>query len=288
VSEDIRLVEAKRLSFQPRRGQGLTVAEATFTLKSGFTALIGPNGAGKTTLMRLMAGLYAPSHGQLTIHPTAIRALAYVPQFPGAYRRLSARQFLMRMGAWEGYSSETLASRVEQALVQMRLQLVADVRGRHLDHSQRQRLALASVFVQNSRVVLLDEPTADLDPRQRLQFWQDLYRWSEHPKSPQGYLITTHHLSEVEHYCQHVLVLDRGRVRFDGTALELLAQAQGHTFWSESPIASSNDAPIFEVSWQLGRRHAILSERSSPEVGWVVRPPTLSDGYLMTLRGRVS
>ena len=278
-------MEVRRLSFSPRRDQAPTVADASFQLHFGFTALIGPNGAGKTTLMRLLAGLYRPTRGQITSRG-ARPNIAYVPQFPGAYLRLSTRRFLLRMALWEGLSVFDAEARVAAALSEMRLESVAEVRGRHLDDSARRRLALASVFVRNAKIVLMDEPTANLDPNQRLAFWQDLYRLRNNPESPETYLIATHHLDEVDSYCHRVVLLDRGRVRFDGTVAQLKERAQDHTFWSPAPLSERRDGPLLELSWKDGNRYAIVSERHAPRPDWTPRRPSLWDGYLIALKGR--
>jgi len=142
------------------------------------------------------------------------------------------------------------------------------------------------VMVQQASVVLLDEPTAALDPDQRLNFWKDLYTWAEGPSGPDACLMTTHHLAEVDGYCHRILLLDRGRIRFDGTVSELKDRAQGHTFWSHHPISDRPDASLLEMSWQALDQYAVLSERPHPPTSWQERPPSLFDGYMLALRGR--
>jgi len=285
TTEHPALIEARRLSFRPSRSGAMTVSDVSLKLYPGVTALIGPNGAGKTTLLRLLAQLYLPTRGQVTNPKGRLRA-AYVPQFPGVYSGLTPRQFLWRTALWENMSWPDAQARVSLALAHMRLESLADQKGKNLNDTERRRLALAAVFVQTASSVLIDEPTASLDPTQRVEFWQDLYTWPQNPAGPTAYLITTHHLSEVDGYCQRVILLDRGRVRFDGAVADLKERARGRTFWSDRPIPDRSDVSLFELSWSDGDGYRVLSERPHPLPSWQHRLPTLWDGYLFELRGR--
>lgn len=280
------VLHARRLSYRPDRRSLLTVNELSLSLQPGFTALIGPNGAGKSTLLRLLSGLYRPLRGTVGTTNGGTAQIAYVPQFPGIYQRSSPRQYLIRIALWEGLSAAASSERVETVLGQMGLDEAADWSAARLDPSQRRRLALASVWLQNAQVVLLDEPTANLDPGQRLKFWQDLAAWSQQPESPQAYLVTTHHLGEVNAYCERVIVMHRGRVHFHGPVGDLTAIAQGRTFWSDRPPGSPPEPALIERTWNDSAGYAILSERTPIPSSWQPRPPSLWDGYVMCLSRR--
>lgn len=281
---DAPLIQARRLGFRLGAGRSPLLDECTFTLEAGFTALIGPNGAGKTTLCRVLSGLYRPTRGTLRLVREGDR-VAYVPQFPGVYPHLSPRGFLVRLALWNGFGGAEASRRADLALERLDLLEVADRAGHTLDPAQRRRLALASVWVQRAAVVLFDEPTATLDPQGRLAFWQELYAWSRERESPRAYLVTTHHLTEVEAYCQRAILLDRGRTRFSGTVGELTGRAEPYTFWSEHPPHHHVGEARFEASREEGTRFAVLSDRVPAPADWTPRPPRLVDGYLWILRG---
>ena len=285
MSHDQRpLLEVRRLRVARGRAQEPVLADASFKLYPGYTALIGPSAAGKTTLLRLLARVYRPTHGHVVMAENL--TIGYVPEFPGVYHRLSPRRLLMRTALGSGLGVPEATLRTHRALDQMRLNDAADTPGRSLDEGQRRRLALALAFVQGANVVLLDEPTATLDPRQRLAFWQDMYTWSKQADGPKAYLIATHHLAEVDGYCQRVLVIDRGRTRFEGSVAHLKSRAQSHTYWSQESLSSPNEGAWLEYAWSLADGYAILSDRPHPPSEWKPRTPSLWDGYVMALRGR--
>ncbi len=275
------VLRVEDLAYQ--QGRLWLIKGITFDLAPGFTALIGPNGAGKSTLMRTIAGLLHAARGRLFLGTTRdtrliARRIGYIPQFPGAYDNLSPLEFLVRTAWWDQSGGRHLFQRAEAVLERLGLLDVKQQPGRLLHPSERRRLALASVWMRRVRVVLLDEPTAGLDPEQRLAFWQELYLLDSLPESPESYLITTHLLSEVESYCDAVLLLDRGRVRYDGSVRDFIATAHGHAFVAPGrfPAVPHIDTGRFSDTgvWVLA---------AAPGEGLIPRTPDLTDAYLWAL-----
>lgn len=266
-------------------GRRWLIKDVNFDLTSGFTALTGPNGAGKSTLLRTIASVFAPQRGRVSMPQVSgqevARQIGYIPQFPGAYEHMTPYQFLLRTAWWDQPRNwGLLRGRANQVLEKLNLTSLRDRPGRELPMADRRRVALASVWMRNVRVVLLDEPTAGLDPQERLAFWQELYRLHRMPDTPEAYLITTHLLSEVTQYCDAILILDRGHVRHHGPVHHFIRTATGHTF-----IAPESDHSSTYID----------TGRSSDEGAWVVaakgtdtltaREPDLLDAYLWTLYG---
>ncbi|WP_053959127.1 ABC transporter ATP-binding protein [Sulfobacillus thermosulfidooxidans] len=255
----------------------------SFRLHRGITALIGPNGAGKTTLFRILAGIYEPSEGHLIVNlpglPSRSRA-AYVPQFPGAYPNLTPFDYLVWIGGFHGLRYDQARDRAREILLRMDLSAVAFFSGKQLDGGQKRRLALAAAWMQRQPIVLLDEPTAGLDPAGRLAFWRDLTLWNREFQIDGGYLITTHLLTEVEQYCQYVIILDKGTTRFAGSTDDLRQRAQPYSFWAKDPVVSHDHTIVAG----LKSPHGIPVLSTKPETLWAYREPTVLDGYLSVIQ----
>ncbi len=262
--------------------------DCSFDLYPGFTALVGPNGAGKSTLLRTLCGLLPKNEGEVLLEGApldggAARRVGYVPQFPGVYPRLTPRQFLRRIALWEDrVDHQGSIERVDETLERFRLSEAADAPCRSLHFGQRRRLALASLWIRDVSVVLLDEPTAGLDAGERLAFWRELYELSRSPHSPSSYLVTTHLLPEVESYCAHLVFLEQGRVRLSGAIASLREAAAQKTFWAPGEEASGRRA--IDTSRVRGALHAVLYGGARPP-SWERRASDLLDGYLWTVRG---
>ena len=174
-------------------------------------ALIGPNGAGKSTLLALLAGALEPSVGAVE-RVDGVR-VGWVPQQPALYDRLSARENLELFARLEGEPRHAL---VAQALLE-RFDIPPDRPAHTLSVGNRQRLNVALSLLGNPRVLLLDEPTAALDPGQRRRLWQTVTELRDEGGSV---VFATQNLEELELYADRVAVLRRGRLTFAGPTAE--------------------------------------------------------------------
>ncbi len=186
----------------------------SFELRAGeLVAIIGPNGAGKTTLLSILAGILEPTEGESTRSP---REIGWVPQQPALYSKLSVAENLRLFARLEQLADPEAA--VGRMLVQTGLQERAEEEVGRLSGGNQQRVNIAIGLLREPPVLLLDEPSASLDPRQRERLWEFIGALTGRGKTV---VFTTHNVAEVERYADRVLVLVDGELLFTGTPAEL-------------------------------------------------------------------
>ena len=256
------------------------LAGVTFDAGSGITELLGPNGAGKTTLLRMMATVLTPDVGDLRLlgrdpgradDRLAIRRrLGYMPQEPGFHRNFTAFEFV----DYVAILKEMTDRRVRHDEVRRVLELVGltSVMGKKikaLSGGMRRRVALAQSLLGDPDLLVLDEPTAGLDPEQRLRFRELVSERS----SDRTVILSTHQTEDVAALCPRVVVMDQGVALFDGTPRDLADVARGRVWLSEERSSTAR------LSWRTGegRQHNI---GDAPEGAELVEP-SVEDGYLL-------
>jgi ABC-2 type transport system ATP-binding protein len=185
-------------------------------------AVIGPNGAGKTTLLSILAGVQAPSEGTLDYGAGHI---GWVPQQPALYSKLSVAENLRLFAHLEKVSDPEAV--VERMLDQTGLSERANERVARLSGGNRQRVNVALGLLADPPVILLDEPSSSLDPSQRERLWQFIGELAERGA---GVVFSTHVVAEAQRYADRVLVLDEGKLLFDGTPAALAQEGAGDDF----------------------------------------------------------
>ena len=270
-----------------RLGSTQALAGVSIAAADGITGLLGPNGAGKTTLMRVLATVLAPDTGSVRLlaadpadreaRPAIRRRIGYMPQEPGFHQRFTAFEFV----DYVAILKEMTVRRERHDDVRRVLRLVGleDVMQRKikaLSGGMRRRVALAQALLGEPRLLILDEPTAGLDPEQRLRFRELISRLAE----DRCVLISTHQTEDVAALCRKVVVLRDGETLFAGAPRELAEVARGRVWLSDERAAGA------ELSWSGGDgRHRNLGG-TPPRAAQLVEP-TLEDGYLL-LVGRDS
>jgi ABC-2 type transport system ATP-binding protein len=193
------------------KGVSLHVAPQTIT------ALVGPNGAGKTTLLRCLAALEDPYSGSVTVaghdtraEPRAIHALlGYLPDFFGLYEALSVRRILTYTARARGIVPALTATAVEKAVDRVGLNQRLDVKAGELSRGLRQRLAIAQAIVHEPKVLLLDEPSAGLDPQARRDLSALMVALKD---GGMTLVVSSHILAELEDYCSEMLIIEEGLI----------------------------------------------------------------------------
>ncbi len=246
----------------------------------GVTGLLGPNGAGKTTLLRIVATVLRADGGDLRIlgrdprdpdDRHAIRCqLGYQPQEPGFFQGFTVSAFIDYVAILKEITDRTTRRREVRRVVELvGLDDVAGHKIRRLSGGMRRRVAIAQALLGDPQVLILDEPTAGLDPEQRLRFREVV----SHHASTSTVLLSTHQTDDVAALCDRVLVLHDGRVRFVGTPAELAARAAGQVWLADQP------SPGARASWRTATgEHRVVGP---PPAGGRPIAPTIEDGYLM-------
>jgi ABC-2 type transport system ATP-binding protein len=263
-------------------GSTRALAEVDISIGPGVTGLLGPNGAGKTTLLRIIATVLAADGGRVRAlgeDPTqeagrlAIRRqLGYFPQEPGYYQNLSAFDFVDYIAILKEMTDRAERHlEVRRVLDLVGLDDVMHKRIKKLSGGMRRRVIIAQAFLGRPELLVLDEPTAGLDPEQRLRFRELVSSVGER----NTVVLSTHQTEDVAALCQHVVVIDHGVVLFDGTPGALAERARGQVWLSDEPDATAR------LSWRTADgRHRIIGSGSP---GAVPTDPTLEDGYLLLI-----
>jgi ABC-2 type transport system ATP-binding protein len=199
-----------------RYGERIALREVSFAAVPGeLVAVIGPNGAGKTTLLSILAGIQRPDAGAVTRPP---REIGWVPQEPAVYSKLSVAENLRLFARLEKVADVDAA--VARMLAQIGLAERADDELGTLSGGNRQRVNIAIGLLAEPPVLLLDEPSSSLDPRQRARLWEFV---AGQAADGTAVIFSTHDVQEAERYADRVLVLADGELLFAGTARELAA-----------------------------------------------------------------
>jgi ABC-2 type transport system ATP-binding protein len=272
-------VHADGLSRRYRATQALD--DVSIALDRGITGLLGPNGAGKTTLLSILATVSEPDAGRVSVfgldprnateRVEIRRRLGYLPQELGYHRHFTVAAFLDYMAILKEITDRRRrAAEVARVLAAVGLEDRARIRIRALSGGMRQRLGIAQALLGEPDLLVLDEPTAGLDPEQRLRFRELL---SDLPGDP-VIVLSTHQADDIAAICPTVVVLLQGQVRFVGTPVELASTAAGKVW------AAADRDPGAHLSWRGGDglwRHI----GDCPPPGAEPVPSTVEDGYLL-------
>jgi len=271
----VTLTEVRKVYGSVRALDGVS-----FRLETGITGLLGPNGAGKTTLLRCLATVLAPDTGHLDVlgldpdrpdQRTEIRRqMGYLPQEPGFYRNFTCFDFVDYLAILKEHVDRTERhAEVRRVLELTGLADKSTTKIRKLSGGMRRRLALAQALLGSPRFLVLDEPTAGLDPELRFRFRELVTELAV----DRVVLLSTHQTEDVSAICDRVIVLDSGRVRFDGTPARLADIAAGKVWLAAERPASAR------IFWRMasGQFRAV----GRPPDGAEIIDPTIEDGYVM-------
>lgn len=197
----------------------IAVDRISLKLKPGIYGLLGANGAGKTTLLRMICGILTPTGGSITLDGLDVteegyRArLGYLPQDFGYYPEFSGKSFLMYMAALKGLDKKMAKRRVAELLELVALKDVAGKKLKTYSGGMKQRIGIAQALLNNPEILILDEPTAGLDPKERVRFRNliaDLGKESV-------VIFSTHIVSDIDKIADRIFMMNKGQLVFNGT-----------------------------------------------------------------------
>lgn len=229
------------------------VRHFTAQLSPGVYGLLGPNGAGKTTLLRMLADILRPTSGSIRLNNHDIRTLGeayrdilgYLPQQCGYYKEFTARKFLMYIASLKGLDQGYTISKVDEMLQLVGLADQAKRKIKSFSGGMRQRLGIAQALLNDPKVLILDEPTAGLDPKERIRFRNILSELS----GDRIVILSTHIVSDVEYAAKEVLLMKEGQLLKQDRLASMLGQLAG-SVWKAT--IDESQLPQLKQRYKIG------------------------------------
>jgi ABC-2 type transport system ATP-binding protein len=196
----------------------IAVDRVSFTLSEGVTGLLGANGAGKTTLMRMMTGILAPTSGEITADGIAVQTeeyrslLGYLPQDFGYYPEFTAKEFIQYIAALKGLEKKHAKRKTDELLEIVGLSEVANKKIKTFSGGMKQRVGIAQAIVNDPKILILDEPTAGLDPKERVRFRNLIAEIGKNTIV----LFSTHIVSDIDSIAKSLLMMRDGQIIYEG------------------------------------------------------------------------
>jgi ABC-type multidrug transport system ATPase subunit len=268
--------------------------DVSLTIPAGMFGLLGPNGAGKSTLMRMLATLQEPDEGTIRLgeldivrQKEAIReTLGYLPQDFGVYRNVAAEKLLDHFAILEGITHRGERKAVVEAL--LRQTNLWEVRKQKLggySGGMRQRFGIAIALLGNPKLLIVDEPTAGLDPAERVRFLNLLSELGENSVV----ILSTHIVEDVSELCTRMAIINQGQILLEAEPLSAVAEMQGRA-WER--VVAKEELPAIERDYHLlstkllsGRTLVRVCSDSQPSSAFHAVEPDLQDVYFSVMNG---
>ena len=212
-------------------GSKIAIDRINATFKPGIYGLLGANGAGKTTMMRLICDILKPTSGEVTFNGTNIRemgesyraVIGYLPQDFGYYPNFTAMNFLLYMASLKGLNDRYAKKKSLELLEAVNLSEVKNKKIKTFSGGMKQRLGIAQVFLNNPQILILDEPTAGLDPKERVKFRNLINSYAEN----KIVILSTHIVTDVEYIADEILVIKNGTLLIKGEENAIIQEISG-------------------------------------------------------------
>ena len=266
----------------------VALEKINLTMSSGVYGLLGPNGAGKTTMMKIMTDLIPPSTGRVLLDGRDIAAmgaefrkkLGYLPQDFGVYPNFTAEQFLLYIARLKGLSKYEAKRQTDDLLAMVGLEAKARKKLRGFSGGQRQRVGVVQALLGDPEILVLDEPTAGLDPEERIRFRGIISALSQQ----KIVLLSTHIVSDIEAIANRVILLKKGSILAVKRPADLLGRMEGKV-WSVT--VGTEHEPEFVQKFSCsnimhmdGKSVIRLISEQRPWADAIPQPPNMEDMYL--------
>ena len=267
-------------------GKKAALKNVSVTIHSGMYGLLGRNGAGKTSLMRILATLSVPSGGEVSMNGISIKEtgkireiIGYLSQDFSFYRNMSVYDAMDYLGLLSNLPDKIRKERIASLLEQVNLKENMRTKIKALSGGMRQRLGIAQALLHDPQILIVDEPTAGLDPEERIRFRNMLSEFAE----DRIVILSTHISSDVEASCENIGVLDNGKMIWNGAAEE----AEGKVYListekKQDKVIREKYTVLNIIASGSGTQYRVLSE-TLPEEKHILQAPTLEDGYMYLL-----
>ena len=274
-----------------RYGKKEVLTNISLTIPEGMYGLLGRNGAGKTSFMRILATLSIPTNGDIQMNGVSIKEttkvremIGHLPQDFSIYKNMTVFGALDYLCLLSNLPNKIRKERIYTLLEQVHLKDNAKTKVKALSGGMKRRLGIAQALLHNPQILIVDEPTAGLDPEERIRFRNLLSDFSD----GRIVILSTHIASDIESTCQNVAVLNKGNILFHGSTETLRKQADHKVYLITVP--KSLDKPIQGHHYVLSRnntntsiQYRILSNTLPNELA-EIQTPTLEDGYIYLLQ----
>ena len=271
-------------------GRKAALKNVSVTIHSGMYGLLGRNGAGKTSLMRILATLSVPSGGEVSMNGIPINEtgkireiVGYLSQNFSFYRNMSVYDAMDYLGLLSNLPDKIRKERIASLLEQVNLKENMRTKIKALSGGMKQRLGIAQALLHDPQILIVDEPTAGLDPEERIRFRNMLSEFAE----DRIVILSTHISSDVESSCENIGVLDNGRMIWSGGTEELVKQAEGKVYLisavkKKDKLIKEKYTVLNIIASGSGTQYRVLSD-TPPEEKHILQDPTLEDGYMYLL-----
>ncbi len=272
-------------------GKKCALKDVNLTITQGMFGLLGRNGAGKTTLMKVLVTLLPKTRGLVTVCGVPIskeaqirKITGYLPQDFSMYANMTVYEAMDYLGVLSGLSKEERKSRIPELIRKVNLQDKTQAKVKTLSGGMKRRLGIAQAILHNPKVLIVDEPTAGLDPEERVRFRNLLSEIAQ----DRIVILSTHIVGDIEATCENIAVLESGEIIYKGTVASLLDEAGGKIFTSE---ISKADLPQIKKQYTvtsmltMGNRINIrFIADSKPIFSAIPAEANVEDAYMYLMR----